>query len=251
MLYLGIFICDTTPPFSACFMENFSKLTSLLQARRGTFAPLLDYDLNAPDVTALDFTAANAALEFAELTNTAAFDAFVQMMLQEKKARVGVGGYFEPRVIYRRSQHFDLGAEARSIHLGIDIWAPADIPIYAPLDGVVHSFQDNNHFGDYGPTIILQHEVEGIPFYTLYGHLSRACLNGKSVGHAVAAGDQIATMGAFPENGDWPPHVHFQVMTDMLGKHGDFPGVCAPSQEAFYRQICLNPNLLLNCHYLD
>ncbi|WP_205499760.1 peptidoglycan DD-metalloendopeptidase family protein [Rufibacter psychrotolerans] len=232
-------------------MDTASKLISLLSAPLAKFAPILDHDLNAPDVVKLDFTAQNAALQFAELKDTAAFEQFVLEMLRQQNAAVGVGGYFEPRVIYRRSEHFEGTAEARSIHLGVDIWAPAHLPIYAPLAGFVHSFQDNDNFGDYGPTIILAHELEGITFYTLYGHLSRTSLNGLSVGKPVAAGDQIATMGPYPENGDWPPHLHFQVITDLLGKSGDFPGVCAPSEEAFYRQICLDPNLVLRSKCLQ
>lgn len=231
-------------------MENSSKLTQLLQARTGTFAPIIDHDLNAPNVALLDFSASNTELAHTDLHNTTAFDKLVKKMLQAKQAVVGIGGYFEHRVIYRRSQHFTSDTESRNIHLGIDIWAPAGVPIYAPAAGVVHSFQDNNAFSDYGPTLILEHALEGIPYYTLYGHLSRTSLDGKYCGKPIAAGEQIATMGAYPENGDWPPHLHFQLMTNLLGKSGDFPGVCAQSEEAFYRQICLNPNLLLNCKLL-
>ncbi|MBC3538582.1 peptidoglycan DD-metalloendopeptidase family protein [Rufibacter sediminis] len=231
-------------------MENSSKLITLLAAHAASFAPILDYDLNGDQVTRLDFTAQNDALRHTELRDTAAFETFVLEMLRQKNAQVGVGGYFENRVIYRRSEHFAGPQESRSIHLGVDIWAPAGIPIYAPVAGSVHSFQDNANFGDYGPTILLQHELEGIPFYTLYGHLSRTSLDGLSVGKPFAAGQQVATMGPYPENGDWPPHLHFQLMTDLLGKSGDFPGVCAPSEEAFYRQICLDPNLILQSRHL-
>ncbi|RNI31980.1 peptidase M23 [Rufibacter immobilis] len=229
-------------------MENSAKLISLLSA--ATFAPILDHDLNAPDVARLDFTAQNTDLQQANLRDTASFDLFVTEMLRKQNAAVGVGGYFENRVIYRRSEHFDGAVEPRSVHLGVDIWAPAGIPIYTPVAGTVHSFQDNANFGDYGPTIILEHELEGEIFYTLFGHLSRTSLEGLSVGKHFEAGQQVATMGAYPENGDWPPHLHFQLMTNLLGKSGDFPGVCAPSEEDYYRQICLDPNLLLQTKHL-
>jgi len=231
-------------------MENTPKLASVLEVSSTSFAPLFDFDLNAQDVVRLDFTAANAALQRAELKDTATFEQLVQQMLHEWNATVGVGGFFENRVIYRRSDHFEGPEEPRSVHLGVDIWAPAHVPVYAPLAGTVHSFQDNHHFGDYGPTIILQHMLEGIAFYTLYGHLSRMSLAGLKVGKPFAAGQPLASLGPYPENGDWPPHLHFQVMTDMLGKKGDFPGVCAPSEEAFYQQVCVNPNLVLGCEKL-
>ncbi|GAA4301978.1 peptidoglycan DD-metalloendopeptidase family protein [Nibribacter koreensis] len=232
-------------------MKNPSLLIQALQSRVGTFAPIMDHDLSAPDVTPLDFTSSNQLLLSSNLRDTAEFEQLVQQMLQEKNATVGVGGYFENRDIYRRSEHFSGEEESRNIHLGVDIWAPVHIPLYATVAGKVHSFQDNNNFGDYGPTIILEHELEGHTFYTLYGHLSRGSLQGKVVGQEVKAGEQVATMGPYPENGDWPPHVHFQLMTDMLGKSGDFPGVCAPSEVAYYRNICLNPNLLLNSKHLQ
>jgi murein DD-endopeptidase MepM/ murein hydrolase activator NlpD len=232
-------------------MKNPIELISLLQSRAGTFAPIMDHDLSAPNVTPLDFTSSNQLLLSSNLRDTAEFEQLVQQMLQKKNATVGVGGYFENRDIYRRSEHFSGEEETRTIHLGVDIWAPAHIPLYATLAGKVHSFQDNNNFGDYGPTIILEHELGGHTFYTLYGHLSRTSLQGKTVGQAVQAGEQVATMGPYPENGDWPPHVHFQLMTDMLGKTGDFPGVCTPSEVAYYQNICLNPNLLLNSIHLQ
>ncbi|WP_181304142.1 peptidoglycan DD-metalloendopeptidase family protein [Rufibacter sp. XAAS-G3-1] len=231
-------------------MENASKLIQLLTAPASSFAPIIDHDLNAEDVARLDFTSSNSALLQTNLRDTASFEQFVLEMLRQKEATVGVGGYFENRVIYRRSEHFDGSAESRSVHLGVDIWAPAGIPIYAPVAGTVHSFQDNANFGDYGPTIILEHEVEGVLFFTLYGHLSRTSLNGLFVGKPISAGEQVATMGPYPENGDWPPHLHFQLMTNLLGKSGDFPGVCAPSEEAYYRQICLDPNLILRSRHL-
>ncbi|QHL87002.1 peptidoglycan DD-metalloendopeptidase family protein [Nibribacter ruber] len=232
-------------------MNHPAHLIESLQSRAGTFAPVLDHDLNGPDVALLDFSASNPALLHSNLRDTAEFEQVVAHMLREKNATVGVGGYFENRVIYRRSNHFSGPEESRNIHLGVDIWAPAHIPIYTPVAGRMHSFQDNNNFGDYGPTLILEHELNGLVFYTLYGHLSRASLAGKFIGQEFAAGEQIATMGPYPENGDWPPHVHFQVMTDMLGKTGDFPGVCAPSEVAYYQNICLNPNLLLNSVHLQ
>lgn len=113
------------------------------------------------------------------------------------------------------------------------------------MDGIVHSFQDNNNFGDYGPTIILDHSSSGKPLYSLYGHLTRASLNGLFVGKVIKAGEQLGQIGPFPENGDWPPHLHFQLMTDMLGLTGDFPGVCSLSDRARFLAICPNPNDLL------
>jgi peptidoglycan LD-endopeptidase LytH len=212
--------------------------------------PVLPVDLNAATVCRLDLTARNPALAEADLRDTAAFDALVQRLLQQQGATIGVGGYQEDRVIYRRSGHFDAAAGNRCIHLGIDVWLPAFTPVLAPLPARVHSFQDNDNFGDYGPTIILEHELQGHPFYTLYGHLSRASLAGLAPGQALAPGEAFAQVGPYPENGDWPPHLHFQLMTDLQGKCGDFPGVCSRPEQEAYARICLDPNLILKSRVL-
>ncbi|MCB0584209.1 MAG: peptidoglycan DD-metalloendopeptidase family protein, partial [Phaeodactylibacter sp.] len=122
---------------------------------------------------------------------------------------------------------------------------PAGTPVFAPCDGKVHSFADNAQERDYGPAIILEHDPEDGPrFYTLYGHLNRACLEKLEVGIPVQRGKQIAAFGEVEENGNWPPHLHFQVMLDTLGKEGDFPGVGFPEQWPIWKSICPNPEPL-------
>jgi murein DD-endopeptidase MepM/ murein hydrolase activator NlpD len=225
-------------------------LSEILKKHRAGFAPVVEVNLNAANVTRLDFSAANALLTPENLRNTTIFNQIVNQMLQAGNAKVGIGGYLENRVIYRRSQLFE-EEEPRSLHLGIDIWAPAGTSVFSPMAATVHSFQDNANFGDYGPTIILQHQLEGTTFYTLYGHLNRVCLPALYQEKQIAKGEKIAEFGPFPENGDWPPHLHFQVISSLKGMKGDFPGVCKPSEIEIYQNLCPNPNLILNCQLLD
>ncbi|RZK29714.1 MAG: peptidase M23, partial [Hymenobacter sp.] len=179
------------------------------------------------------------------LRDTALFDHVVQAMLTEQHATVGRGGYLENRVIYRRSPHFDTATEPRSLHLGLDVWVPAGTPVATPLPAVVHSLADNSHFGDYGPTLILAHELAGVPFYSLYGHLTRTDLPGLKPGQVLAAGQVFAHVGPYPENGDWPPHLHFQLIADLQGRWGDFPGVAPPSERAYWAALCPDPGLVI------
>jgi murein DD-endopeptidase MepM/ murein hydrolase activator NlpD len=151
----------------------------------------------------------------------------------------------EHRAIYDESGLFEAETTRRNIHLGLDFWTAAGTTVFAPLAGTVHSFQDNAHFKDYGPTIILQHTLQGQVFHTLYGHLSRPSLAGLSIGQAVACGDRLGTLGDSHENGEWPPHLHFQLILDMQGKTGDYPGVCAAADLPFYRLNCPDPSSLL------
>jgi murein DD-endopeptidase MepM/ murein hydrolase activator NlpD len=186
----------------------------------------------------------NQALKTLDLKNTVLFNDYIFNTLKNVEARAGIGGYGENRVIYRRSEHYE-GVESRSVHLGIDIWIEAETPVYSPGPAIIHSFADNKGFGNYGPTLILEHHLNNQTFYTLYGHLSRASLKNYYIGNKVAQGERIGKVGDFPENGDWPPHLHFQVILDLDGWFGDFPGVCAPSEKLKYLSICPDPEVIL------
>ena len=198
----------------------------------------------------LDFTAANPRLATADLRDTADFSRLVAAMLAEQGATVGIGGYLENRVIYRRSPHFDDPTTARTLHLGIDVWAPAGTPVAAPWSATIHSLADNNNFGDYGPTVILEHEPAVLPaglatpgakLYSLYGHLARREWAPLRPGQTLAAGETFAPIGPYPENGDWPPHLHFQLIRDMQGRVGDFPGVARTQEQAYWAALCPDP----------
>lgn len=227
-------------------------LSSLLLRHQASFGPVLPVDLNGPGVARLDFSAHNPRLATADLRGTAGFAQLVNDMLAEQHVHIGIGGYLENRIIYRRSAHFGPGAEpeARSLHLGVDVWLPVGTPVLAPLPATVHSLCDNDNFGDYGPTVVLQHELEGTTFYSLYGHLSRAEWRQLRAGQQLERSEAFATVGPFPENGDWPPHLHFQLMADMQGRVGDFPGVARPSEQAEWAALCPDPNLVLRCGLL-
>ncbi len=138
-----------------------------------------------------------------------------------------------------------VGVEPRTLHLGTDIWGPPYTRVMTPLNGIVHSFAFNNAYGDYGATIILTHNLDGETFHTLYGHLSLASIKNLHEGDAVYKGDVIAEFGIPFENGQWPPHLHFQIIKDMQGMKGDYPGVCAISEKEMYLSNCPDADLIL------
>lgn len=208
--------------------------------------PIMGEVLHLENTLPLDFTEANKALSEVDLSNTAEFNAFVFNQMQTTNKKYGIGGYLEKRAIYRRSEVFATAtSNFRNIHLGVDIWALAGSSVYAPLAGKIHSFQDNQGFGNYGPTLILAHDLGEKTLYSLYGHLSRASLASFEGGREVRAGERICEIGPFPENGDWPPHLHFQLMWDMGTYWGDYPGVAAEQDLDYFRENCPDPNLLL------
>lgn len=182
--------------------------------------------------------------------STKALDHYIKTIKEKYNVKIAYGGYLEERGIYRRSHIFndENALDERNIHLGIDLWIEAGTPIFTPVYAKVHSFRNNNNLGDYGPTIILQHDIEGEEFYTLYGHLSLQSISSLKVGASINAGEQFGELGDASVNGDYPPHLHFQIIKDLQGYKGDYPGVCAKKNLDFFRENCPDPNLLLKMY---
>jgi murein DD-endopeptidase MepM/ murein hydrolase activator NlpD len=158
---------------------------------------------------------------------------------------IEAGGYGENRAIYDTPIFNPPGQTPRTLHLGLDVFATAGTPVHCPLDGQVHSFQVNNSAKDYGPTIILEHSpAPDLTFYTLYGHLSEDSLSGLATGQEIKAADTLGRLGDNDVNGGWAPHLHFQIMLDMLGKSGDFPGVCGIDEKETWLALCPDPRPL-------
>jgi len=196
--------------------------------------------------TPLDLSVSNENLTTESLANAAEFENYIDNYLTLNNSKVAYGGYNEERNLYKRSTIFkDLETEERNMHIGLDLWIKAGTPILAALDGTVHSFNFNAGFGDYGPTIILEHQIENHIFYTLYGHLSLDSLENIAVGNVINKGQQIGLLGNSAVNGDYSPHLHFQIIKNIGSNHGDYPGVCTKSDLDFYLDNCPDPNLLL------
>lgn len=208
---------------------------------------VIDASIDYKEYVALDLSAKHTDQLNLNLTNAIVFEDFIEAQLTKNNAKVAYGGYQEIRNLYRRSTVFkDEITDERNIHIGLDLWIKAGTFVIAALDGIVHSFQNNTALGDYGPTIILEHKIENTTFHTLYGHLCLESLKGLKEGQFVQKGESIASLGTAPINGDYAPHLHFQIIKDMEGKKGDYPGVCSPKDLQFYLKNCPNPNLLLS-----
>lgn len=229
-------------------MDSNSFYFWLNQQTNLAIEPVVDFNPQRDKLLALDFTEQNKALTSALIADTNLFSAYIQQQLNEADALYGIGGYNEHRTVYARSRVFDGVSEtdARCIHLGVDIWGKARTPVAAPLDGTVHSFAFNEAYGDYGATILLAHQINGAAFHTLYGHLSLADIANLKEGDFIAAGKVFAHFGEPAENGQWPPHLHFQIILNMQGKKGDYPGVCNIAERENYLQNCPDPDAFLN-----
>ena len=217
------------------------ELEALIQRHAATFAPMFEPPLTADNTIYMELSSSNRGLENLD---DAALDAAVFERISSAGAIAGVGGYLENRSIYAATELFQ-GDRERCIHIGVDVFMPAGTPLFAPLDGVVHSFANRQVEGDYGPVIILAHELEGITFHSLYGHLAESSLDGLREGAPVVRAAKVANIGPRPVNGDWTPHLHFQLIRDMQGERGDYPGVVRADEVPFYRVNCPDPMSLL------
>ena len=223
---------------------------ALLQNISPDFHSLVPFDKKKDKVAPLDLSKQNTAFNQTIYGDMSVFEQYIEDTRRKAGARYLLGGYNEDREMYRRSGLFDqnlaeikaLVEEPRSLHLGVDIWGPAGTPVFAPLGGVVYGSAFNDHFGDYGATIILQHQVDATTFYTLYGHLSLADIGPLKEGQFITRGEGFAHFGPKEENGHWPPHLHFQVICDIGLNTSDYPGVCKPTESVYYLSNCPNPH---------
>lgn len=160
--------------------------------------------------------------------------------------RFAIGRYDEPRLIYQSELFQESSGRQRTIHLGVDVSAPAGTPVFAPLDGeiVVSTFRDFQQ--DYGGVIVLRHEpLTGLTFYTLYGHLSRDSVVAWEPNARVGRGDQLARLGPPQENGGWPPHLHLQLIVDLLDLGDAFPGVALADERHLWTSLSPDPRDLV------
>ncbi len=224
------------------------RVTAWLKEQSESFAPLTGHNLRTTPVAPIDLGVGSPLVssESSE-NNPAELDRRIQEKFKTYGAVVGVGGYDEARLIYDWTKN-PTGDEPRTIHIGLDLSLAAGTPLYAPLDGVVHGFENAAARHDYGPVIVLRHQTDGpdpVEFYSLYGHLSPDSLEGLFIGKTIAKGERIARVGSAPENGDWWTHVHVQLITDLLDVACNVDGVVRASRREVWKSLCPDPNLML------
>ncbi|MBY6066356.1 aminotransferase class III-fold pyridoxal phosphate-dependent enzyme [Leisingera aquaemixtae] len=228
-------------------VEGADRVMAWLEHERGSFAPLMGYDLNDAPMGSLSVENStwpqnpfNMPLEEAARVGGEF----------EDNGRVWLGYYHEPRLIYTDSA-FRKGpfksSNRRTVHLAVDAFAPAGTPMFAPLRGEVFAAEFRSGHLDYGGVIILRHETpDGDSFYTLYGHLDPEFLDRLKPGDTVEKGEEFCRLGDPGQNGGWAPHVHFQVALSTEGIETDWPGVGDPDEMYLWCALCPNPAALLN-----
>ena len=235
----------------ACGLEpspRASRVVQWLKNRREPSSPVLGGAAASAAMTSLDLGVDSPLVNGdPDANGVAALAARIAEAMAEARAGVAVGGYLQPRLLYHSPLFAATGDEApRTVHLGLDFFTAGGTPVRAALDGTVHAFADNRQPLDYGPVIILRHQTdEHDEFFTLYGHLTRESLAGLAAETPVKAGDVIGAIGTSEVNGGWVPHLHLQLITDLLERGCDVPGVCRPADTDAWAALSPDPNLLL------
>ena len=225
-------------------VPTMTSTVSLAALRPGKPLSILDPIIPISSYCEINLATTNEELKGVALTDPHSCQAYIDTFLKRNKARVAYGGYLEVRDLYGDKPAFSEGTP-RNVHLGLDFWAKAGTKVITPLEGVVHSFQNNSTQGDYGPTIVLEHHTVAGTFYTLYGHLSVESLEDLKKGDTFMAGSVLGTLGTTDVNVNYAPHLHFQLIRDIGPYQGDYPGVCSVNELEYYSTNCPNPCILI------
>jgi 4-aminobutyrate aminotransferase-like enzyme len=239
---------------SACglpALPQFGTVTDWLVQNGCSAASIIPSKLRDGDCFVLDLSVGSTFLG-ADPANAAEprMAQKIRDLISDRGVNVAVGRYNEARTVYSSPLFWanaNPTAERRTIHLGMDLFVEPGTPVCAPFDATVHALADNLAPQDYGPVVILQHRPQNAPeFFTLYGHLSRQSLTGLQIGKVIRRAQQFARIGGCAENGGWTPHLHFQIILDLLDRSTDFPGVAPASERNVFTSLSPDPNLLLN-----
>ena len=228
-----------------------TALSEWLKRNHAGFGPVLEGGFAGDDYTVLNLGIGTHLVSGdPDAISEPKVSAAIETDIAEAGAKVGVGMFLEPRIVYNAPAFMPEDSstqESRTVHLGLDLFVPAGTGIIAPLDGVVHLFAVADSPLDYGHVIILEHKAgRNQTFYTLYGHLSATSFDGLQIGQKISKGKCFASLGEPEQNGGWTPHLHFQIITDLLRQGQDFPGVCRFSEAALWASYSPDPNLILN-----
>ncbi len=189
-----------------------------------------------------------------EFNNLDLFQFKINQLQKEVPDKIIAGGYLEPRPIYTSAEYDKIGnsgRESRTIHLGVDFWLPENTAVHALFDSEVMIAVNDAGDKEYGGLVVLKHHIQDLEFYTLYGHLSIKSATKNIVGTIIKKGEKIGNLGNHLENGNWAPHLHFQVMLSLLDYTKDFPGVTYYNQVNVWKSICPDPNLVFKFKSLE
>ena len=131
-------------------------------------------------------------------------------ILRARKVRYLIGRYGEDHGCVLDGSAFD--AEARTVHMGVDLFCAGLEPVFAPAAGRVVLADREPGRRSFGNYVVVEHDG----WYSFFGHLGPE----KPTAADVRPGKRIGWVGDYApradgtrENGGWSRHLHYQVLT--------------------------------------
>ena len=226
---------------------NLAKFEAWVKKQSFSLSHLFP-DQKKQDAIHLDLSVNSLWIENEAAFNDLTYFQYKIERLQEAHPhKIIAGGYLEPRPLYT-SEDYEIpsnqGPISRCVHLGVDFWLPSKTPVHALLDGTVVMALDRKGEKEYGGFVILEHSFGNDSFFTLYGHLDPASIAAHKVGDALKKGTLVGLLGSKENNGNWAPHLHFQILLDLMDYTDDFPGVQTYQSQELWADLCPDPNLM-------
>ena len=222
--------------------DSAKSIMEWLDENRGCFAQVLGHPLDTLPRVSLSVADSTLPQNPFDLTPEEATTLGVETQ------GFHLGYYAEPRLIYTDKAFYKgpfKASNRRTVHIGVDIFAPAGTRVHAPLNATVEAVENRKDNLDYGGLVILRHEIEkGAPFFTLYGHLNPESIGALTAGQLIKKGQAIAALGEQQHNGGWAPHLHFQ--TGLINTDPNWPGAVDPDELDFWSMLYPNPAAILN-----
>ena len=165
-----------------------------------------------------------------------------------RASEYGVGRYNEKRPGMYSTDLFKMAKGGRDIHMGVDIAAPIGCSVHAFYDGMIFMTGVNGAPGDYGGTVITEHQLGDQTIWALYGHLSHSSVTLVKPGDVFRKGQVIGWIGDSSENGGWNPHLHFQLSLERP-ERCDLPGVVSEADLEKALRTYPDPRMVLGPIY--
>lgn len=224
--------------------EKMAPTLAWIKNNPKVFEKPIDFDFSTEKYLIFDLSIASAEFTGYDWEGRKAISEHLLGRMKASNAKVGVTLYDEPRLFFTSNKYKvpnEDYEELRNVHLGMDFIMEEGTSVLAVLEGEVHYIIRNSPHKDLKNAVVIKHTPkEGISFFTIYGNITSHLEVGQKVDKGAKVGELV-----FIEN--WSPHLHLQLVLDLVGCDDNFPVTTSAEANlyAFWRTVSPNPNLIL------
>jgi 4-aminobutyrate aminotransferase-like enzyme/Ser/Thr protein kinase RdoA (MazF antagonist) len=196
-----------------------------LSAHRAEFASVVDVPIEAPPPV-VDLSPASELWRDGGWMTAQACRRAVSERLRDG---YGLGRYGEARLMYSQTNS---AAEPGTVHLGVDVFAPAGTPVRAPFEGVIERIEGNRLCLRHGPGLRV-----------VLGRIQPSV----RAGERVARGQTLGAVAEAATGEPLPAHLHCQLDLRGPGEPAGppLPALIPPGEREVWLSLCPDPNLVL------